>query len=382
MQKYGKLKNNMNILVFSWRDPKHPLAGGAEQSMHEHMKGWVEAGHKVTLFSSKIKGLAINERIDGVKVIRQGNQYLGVQIKALLYYIQNKNNFDLIIDQFHGIPFFTPLYVKKPILAVLQEVAKEVWFKNLFIFPINVIVGLVGFVLEPTIFLMYKNCKFMVGSNSAKEDLVKFKIIEKNITIVPHGVLLPKKIPDHKVTNPKIITYFGPLTGDKGIMDALETFNLINPLGNYKFYVIGRPETDYFYKKVIQKVNKYNLKEKITFYKRPTDNEKFEILSRSYLLINPSIREGWGLVNIEANAVGTPVIAYPSQGLVDSVKSGLSGVITNEKTPDCLALEIDKLVNDDLEYQQLSKGAKKWAGNFRWSKSVKLSINLINKTVS
>ena len=44
----------MRILVFSWRDPKHPLAGGAEQVMHEHMKGWIEAGHKVTLFSSKL----------------------------------------------------------------------------------------------------------------------------------------------------------------------------------------------------------------------------------------------------------------------------------------------------------------------------------------
>jgi len=34
----------MNILVFSWRDPKHPTAGGAEQVMHEHMKGWIAAG--------------------------------------------------------------------------------------------------------------------------------------------------------------------------------------------------------------------------------------------------------------------------------------------------------------------------------------------------
>lgn len=371
----------MHILVFSWRDPKHPLAGGAEQSMHEHMKGWVCAGHKVTLFSSKLTGFPANEDIDGVEVIRQGNQYLGVQIKAFLYYLKNKNNFDLIIDQFHGIPFFTPLYVKKPILAVLQEVAKEVWFRNPFIFPINIIVGLIGYILEPVIFLFYKNTKFMVGSNSAKEDLIKFGIKDKNITVVPHGIILPKKIPEHKVTNPKVITYFGPLTADKGIMDALKTFSIINLLGNYKFYIIGRPETDSYYKKVIQEVNKYNLKGKITFYKRPNDEEKFEILSKSYLLINPSIREGWGLVNIEANAVGTPVVAYPSQGLVDSVKDGLSGIIIKEKTPNCLASEISKLVSDDRKYQKLSEGAKKWAGNFSWEKSRKLSLKLINGLV-
>lgn len=371
----------MNILVFSWRDLKHPLAGGAEQSMHEHMKGWVEAGHEVTLFSSRIINLPTDSVQDEIRIIRQGNQYLGVQIKAFLYYLKNKNNFDLIVDQFHGIPFFTPLYVKKPILAVLQEVAKEVWFKNPFIFPINIVIGLIGYILEPVIFLLYKNCNFMVGSNSAKEDLIKFGLLSKNITIVQHGVLLLKKIPDHKVTNPKIITYFGPLTGDKGIMDAIKTFSIIDLLGNYKFYIIGRPETDSYYRKVLQKVNKYKLKEKITFYKRPSDEEKFQILSRSYLLINPSIREGWGLVNIEANAVGTPVIAYPSQGLVDSVKNGVSGVLTKTSTPEAMATEIEKLVKDKITYDRLSSGAKRWADKFSWQKSKKFSLKLINGLV-
>ena len=56
----------MNILVFSWRDPKHPLAGGAEQSMHEHMKGWMQAGHKVTLFSSKNNNSSKEEILDAI----------------------------------------------------------------------------------------------------------------------------------------------------------------------------------------------------------------------------------------------------------------------------------------------------------------------------
>jgi glycosyltransferase involved in cell wall biosynthesis len=368
----------MNILVLSWRDTKHPLAGGAEQVMHEHMKGWIEVGHNVTLFSSIVNGLVDYEKIDRVEVIRQGNQYLGVQIKAFLYYLKYKNHFDLVVDQFHGIPFFTPLYVKKPILPVLQEVAKEVWFKNPFIFPINVIVGLVGYISEPVIFLLYKNCKFMVGSNSAKEDLIKFKISSKNITIVPHGVLLPKKLPDHKVTNPKVITYFGPLTGDKGIMDAIETFSIVSLSGNCRFYIIGRPETDNYYRKVLEKIDKYKLKEKITFYKRPSDEEKFEILSKSYLLINPSIREGWGLVNIEANSVGTPVVAYNSAGLVDSVKDGYSGVIVSKNTSQKIAEVVTNLFLDKDKYNKLQKTSFLWSKKFDWKISKKISQKLIS----
>lgn len=368
----------MNILVLSWRDPKHPLAGGAEQVMHEHMKGWVKAGHNVTLFSSFNKKNKNQETLDGIKIIRSGNQYLGVQIKAFFYYICNRKSFDFIVDQFHGIPFFTPLYVKKPKLAVLQEVAKEVWFKNPLIFPINLIVGLLGFVLEPFIFLFYKNVQFMVGSNSAKKDLIKFGIKDKMITIVPHGVILPDLIPKHQITDPKIITYFGPLTADKGIIDALKAFNILSINEKYNFVVIGRPETDYYYKKVMQAVDDFKINDKITFYKRPTDEEKFEILSKTYLLINPSIREGWGLVNIEANIVGTPVIAYPSQGLIDSVKDDQSGIITKKSRPEDLADEIEKLVVNSMKYEKLSNGAKKWASYFSWKKSRKLSLNLIH----
>lgn len=367
----------MNILVFSWRDPKHSLAGGAEQVMHQHMKGWIEEGHRVTLFSSKIKGLPNQENMDGIEIIRSGYQYLGVQIAGFFYYLKNKNKFDLTVDQFHGIPFFTPIYVNKPILAVLQEVAKEVWFKNPLKFPLNYLVGFLGFITEPLVFLFYRNCKFMVGSNSAKEDLIKVGIKNKNITIVPHGVILPNKLPKHKITSPKIITYFGPLTADKGVIDALKVFDILNQQGDFRFNVIGRAETEVYYQKVMNLVDRYNLKDKIKFYKRPSDKEKFEILSRSFVLINPSVREGWGLVNIEANAVGTPVVAYPSQGLVDSVKDQQSGLITKNKTPDAIVLEVKKLVESRDLYEKLSTGSQKWASNFDWKKSKKMSLDLI-----
>lgn len=368
----------MNILVFSWRDPKHPLAGGAEQSMHEHMKGWVNAGHNVTLYTSYINNLLKEEIIDGIKIVRRGYQYLGVQITGFFYYLKNKNKFDFVVDQFHGIPFFTPIYVSKPKLAVLQEVTKEVWFKNPLVFPLNLIVGFLGFITEPFIFLFYRNCKFMVGSNSAKEDLIKFGIKNKNITVVSHGIILPKMIPEHKMTNPKIITFFGRMTPDKGVVDALKTFAILNKTGSYKFFIAGTVESRDYYTMLKNKAEELGLKSNLAFWERPTDKEKFELFAKTYLFINPSIREGWGLVNIEANIVGTPVIAYPSQGLVDSVKHGQSGILTKENTPEALVKEVVRLTKNDSEYKKLSKGAIDWANNFKWENSRKLSLNLIH----
>lgn len=363
----------MNILIFSWRDPKHPLAGGAEQSIHEHSKGWVKKGNKVTLLSSRFKSAKGYEILDGIEIIRRGSQYLGVQIEAFLFYIKNKQEFDLVIDQFHGIPFFTPLYVKHPKLAVIQEVAKEVWFFNHFKFPLNFIVGLLGYILEPLIFGLYKNMIFITASDSAKKDLISFGIKQNNIYVINHGVSVVKFKKSKKEKEPTII-YLGRLSKDKGIEDALKTFELLYKKNkNYSFWVVGKGETKEYEEKIKKKAGRTIFKKKIKFLGYVDEKKKFELLSKAHILINPSKREGWGLVNIEANVTGTPVVAYKSAGLIDSVKHGLSGIISNSNPAD-LASNVQKLISDKKLYSKLSKGAIKWGKNFTWEKASSKSL--------
>ena len=94
-------------------------------------------------------------------------------------------------------------------------------------------------------------------------------------------------------------------------------------------------------------------------------------------MINPSIREGWGLVNIEANAMGIPVVAYNSKGLIDSVKDDITGIICKQNTPEQLAKEVTNLLEDSPKYNKLSDNAVKWSKEFTWDKSAKKSLNLI-----
>lgn len=370
----------MNILVFSWRDPKHPLAGGAEQVMHEHMKGWVEAGHSVTLFSSKIPNLSKQEVLDGIIIKRGGYQYGGVQLAGFWYYLNNKKNYDLVVDQFHGVPFFTPLYVDKSKLAVIQETAREVWFLNPLPKPLNWLVGLIGYLGEKHLFLIYKKVMFMTGSQSAKKDIAKFGISSDHISVVPHGVVVvkPKLLPrkEKKVT----LAFLGVLSKDKGIEDVLKCFTILDQR-NYHLWVIGRPETRKYGQRVASLVKELKLDGKIKFWGYVSQQKKFELLGRVHLLVNPSVREGWGLVNIEANAMGIPVVSYTSPGLVDSVKDGISGVLVRKNTPEELAASIIKLSNDDNLYQALSVSAKRWSDNFSWDRSRKQSLELIEQII-
>ncbi len=368
----------MNILILSWRDPKHPLAGGAEQVVLEHAKGWIEAGNKITWFSSRFPESTPQEIINGITVVRSGHQYLGVQISAFFYYLKNRDNFDLVIDQFHGIPFFIPLYVKKPKLALIQEVAGKVWLLNPLRFPLNILIGVVGFVFEPFIFLIYKNTPFMTGSESAKKEVSKFGVPLKNITVVPHGVILSKKHVKYSKPKTPVITYLGILSRDKGVEDVIDCFSILAKNHDYKFWIIGKPETLGYFEKIKNKVRQYNLENKITFWGYVSPEKKFELLGKSTILVNPSVHEGWGLVNIEANSMGTPVVSYNSAGLVDSVSDGQSGIVLKENIPNAMAIGIVDLLTKNEKYKKLSTGALGWSKKFSWEKSRQISLKLIN----
>lgn len=98
----------MRILWFNWRDILNSEGGGAEVFTHEVMERLAKRGHEMTLFTSKFKGCQLNENINGVTIIREGNKYT-VYKKAENYLKAYKHNYDLIIDEVSTRPFFTPV---------------------------------------------------------------------------------------------------------------------------------------------------------------------------------------------------------------------------------------------------------------------------------
>jgi len=343
------------------------------------MKGWAEAGHEVTLFSSRFKSSKKCEKIDGVRVVRGGYQYLGVQVAGFWFYLRNRRNYEFVVDQFHGLPFFTPLYSRKPKLAVIQEQARDVWFLNPLPRPLNLIVGAIGYVGEPFVFWFYRNVVFMTGSESAKEDVSKWGIKKGNIDVVPHGVIVEKPRPMPRRGKKKTVVFLGIHSKDKGIEDAIECFNLLKRREEFQFWTIGKFETEEYKKEVMRKIESLGLGGKMKFWGFVSQEKKFELLARAHVLINPSVHEGWGLVNIEANAMGTPVVAYRSAGLVDSVKDERSGVLCEENNPKNLADEVFDLLNDGMRYKKLRRGAIEWSKSFSWEKSREMSLDLIKE---
>jgi len=369
------MKKSLKILVLNWRDPKHPLSGGAEISLFHHVSYWQKKGYSVTWFSSSFNNSKSEEIYKGIKIVRAGSHFT-VSLQFFIQWMKGRfRDADIIIDCFHFFPFFTPLYVReKLIIGLINEIAGNVWFDNL-VLPL----AFMGFKVEPFIIRLYKKLNFITGSKSASEDLQGVGISKKQIEVINHGfnqLVVIKKVPKEKN---KTILFLGRLAKDKGIEDALLMLELlIRDDKEVKLWVVGKFESKNYEKRLKKLISEFKVKKNCVFFGYVDEEMKAELLQRAWVMAHPSAREGWGLNVIEANSVGTPVVGYNVQGLRDSIINNKTGLLVE---PDAISLAdgVEKLLEDKKLLQQFSVEAKKWSKTFSWEKSGRESFEFINK---
>ncbi len=368
----------MNILVLSWRDIKNPRSGGAEILTHEIAKRWTRIGHKVTLFSSFFPNSEREEVVDGVKFIREGHPdarflFSSVHFLAYKFYKKNPGKFDVVIDEVHGLPFFTPWYVKEKKVVLICEVAGDLWVKMFGPF-----FGLLGRLIEHFYLrFVYKNIPYLTISSSTQEELLKEGVERKNITVLPMGLTVPKEIKKtEKEKNPTLI-FVGRLSKSKGIEDAIEALSqALKTYVSIKLWIVGGGDKDYI--KFLQKKAKtLNVLDRITFWGYVPQEKKFELMGKAHVLLAPSLKEGWGLIVPEAGLVGTPAIGYNVPGLREVIRNHKTGYLTPSNNSSELAKSIDKTLKNEFEYKKLSSAAKKLSMSYNWDNTADTALEVI-----
>src|SRR5918995_2791690 len=358
----------MRILWFNWRDILNPDAGGAEVYTHQLMKRLARRGHELALFTSRFKGCLLNENIDGVDVIREGNKYT-VYNRAKKYLNTYKHCYDLIIDEINTRPFFVPRYAKeKHVIALIHQLAREFWFYETK-FPLNCI----GYYyLEKKWLSNYKDVITLAPSHSTKTDLEELGF--KTVFVVPPGLnVTPLLNVKEKEDNPTVV-FIGRLKRVKLPHHALDAFSIIKrEIPDAKMWIIG----DGYFRK---KLESFKIKD-VTFCGYISNEKKYELLSRAHIILVPGVREGWGQIVTEANAMGTPVIGYDIPGLRDSIRHGETGITIMEKTPAAMAQQAISLLRDCDRLSKYSRSALEFSRQFSWDKSVNLFEQVLNSQI-
>jgi len=358
----------MRILILNLRDHTHPQAGGAEIFTHEVAKRWAADGHAVTLIASSFAGAERTEVIDGIRIIRLGNYYT-VRSQARTYYRTHlRGNCDVVVDEYTNIPFLAPRFVREPVIFLVHEV---VGAKHLAVLPPG-IAHLMYYVVEPRWYASYRNVDTVTVSNSTRDDLLKFGIT--NIRVVPEGLgnePLKEVPPKEEVAT---FLFVGLLKKANLVDECIRAFEIIeSEIPEARLWIVGRgAQRD----KLEAMANGLH----VEFFGYVDDARKIDLMQRAHAVLVPGIREGWGLVITEANACGTPAIAYDIVGYRDAVRDGETGMLT-EATPKAMARAAIHFARETDLQRRLSESALRWSRQFSWDETAAAFLNEIDAVI-
>lgn len=363
----------MKILLLNWRDLSHPRSGGAELVTMEHAKGWVKAGHEVTWLTGWYGGKK-EEIVNGVRIVRRAGS-LTIYLYAMIYVLMNGRLFDVVVDEAHGFPFFSPIFTKKPVVLFIHEIAGEIW-DYMFPFPKNVI----GRLLESTYFRLYKHGYVWTDAPSTVDELVERGIPRDHCVAIPCPIVSESPL-TRKFSKEKHPTYLfiSRVVRMKGVEEVIKTFSFIYRRDSKsKLWIVGGGDRKYV-EELKKMIEEYGIAKNVILFGMVSEEKKYEFMERAHILLHASVKEGWGLVILEAASVGTPAIVYNVAGLKDVVHDGKTGIVIEDNSPLRMASEALKLVGDTKRYAVYQENGKEWAKSLRWKDVIGTSIALLHK---
>lgn len=345
----------MNILWLNHRDPKHPLAGGAEVRIHEIGKRLVQNGHTVKLICERWSGSEKIEFLDGIEVIRIGNKYT-IHLEAPLI-INRFSNCSIIIDDIaHAFPWGSQFFTNKPVIGQIHHVHQNVL--NFELHP----------ALAKTLAFSERAIKYykavIVVSESTKKALINLGVSENRMRVIPNGIDTDFYKPMAKSSSPTIL-WVGRVKRYKRVDHVLLAFSLIEKLlPDAKLIIVGTGDYIETLKKLARKLKLKN----IVFLGFVEEQEKVMLMASSWVIVSSSFVEGWGMTITEGAACGTPAVAYDVGGLRDSVSNNETGLLVSDGNINALAQNLLRVLQDTQLRIKLGNNALIRAKHFGWNK--------------
>ncbi|WP_298941163.1 glycosyltransferase family 4 protein [uncultured Psychromonas sp.] len=162
----------------------------------------------------------------------------------------------------------------------------------------------------------------------------------------------------HLLKSDYLITAVGHFIEVKGWDIAVPAFaKVCKSIPNAKLLLVGKKTSDSFYQKIVEKIEFFNLKDKVIFAGNRSDIP--EILKASDLFILPSRSEGTPAALIEAMASGLPCIATNAGGMPEVIENGDNGYLFEKGNVDELANKINSIALDpDLKIRFITNAQK------------------------
>lgn len=350
-----------HVAFFSWRDTRNPEGGGAERYLEKMAAGLVERGCRVTIFCVAFAGGAPDESVDGIRYVRRGSK-LSVYLLGMWALLRRQlGRVDVVVDVQNGLPFFTTLATRKPVIVLVHHVHREQWP---VVYP--GLPGRVGWWIESRLApRLYRARQYVAVSRATRAELRELGVAGPRIAVVHNGTDPVVHVDARKTRHPSICVV-GRLVPHKQVEHAIDAVAaLLEEFPDLRLRVVGsgwwEAELHAYAAPLVERGA-------VVFEGHVSEVRKQEIYEESWLMALPSLKEGWGLVVGEAAAHRTPTVAYASAGGTrESIVDGVTGVLVDTSAD--LTAALGALLRDDAGRHRLAEGALRHSEGFTWAHS-------------
>jgi glycosyltransferase involved in cell wall biosynthesis len=348
-----------HVLLLNWRDTTHPEGGGSERYLERMARGLAGRGYRVTIQCAAHAGAPADEWRDGVRFRRRGNRFT-VYLRAWLAIVALRP--DVIVDVQNGIPFFSRLVARCPVLVLVHHVHREQWPG-----AVGPALGRVGWWIESWLApRVYRGCRYLTVSGVTRDELVTLGVPAELITVIRPGLdPVPPTYaePDEDVT----LVVVGRLVPHKRIEHAIDVVaRLAERWPKLRLEVVGQ---GWWRPNLVRHMELRGVEDRVTLHGWVDEQGKHEILARSVVHLCPSVKEGWGIAIMEAGAHGLPSVAYRAAGgVTESIVDNETGVLVDDF--DDLVRQVDRLLRGPVERAAMGEAGRRRAVSFGWKRGV------------
>ncbi|RZN55798.1 MAG: glycosyltransferase family 1 protein [Candidatus Methanomethylicota archaeon] len=379
----------MKVLILSWEYPPH-IIGGLGKHVYHISKALASKNIDTTVITYTDGTSKSEEITDNVRVLRVNPYSLrypdftswihGMNLLMIEKALKFKN-FDII----HVHDWLTALaginikhIMRKPLIATIHSTElgrRRGYLSNDHEKHIH----------EVEWILTYEAWRIICCSNYMVNEVSNFfqcplnKIVRIYNGIDPNSLLPSNNVNRRKYAEDyeKIVLFVGRLVYEKGPHILIEAANILRR-NDIKFLFVGEGSMKPY---LLELGKKLGLSEKLYFLGHIPDDILYAIYKMASVAVFPSLYEPFGIVALEAMALGTPVIASAVGGLNEIIINGYNGIKVTPGLAYELAEAIVKIIDDPSLSKKLIENAKNFVKNFTWEKAAEETIKLYEEVI-
>ena len=312
----------MKLLLVNWLDLANPQAGGAEVHLHEIFGRLAGAGHEVHLLCSGWTGAAAEEMIGGIRVHRVGTRYgFAARGRGAFADLAGRLAPDVVVEDVNKIPLHLPRLWRGPFVLIVPHLFGATAFRELPA-PVAALV----WAAERPMPRIYGKAGVHAISEATRTDLVSRGFDASRIRVILPGVDSGRFTPAPGTRHPTpVFLYIGRLKRYKQVDTAIAALAVLRrQLTGARLWIAGTGDDRPRLERVAAE---RGVADAVEFLGYVSEERKIELYRQAWAVVMPSLKEGWGITNVEAAACGTPAIAADNSALRESVRDGETGFL-------------------------------------------------------